>query len=456
VIFPQSWIHNANIYGFLKILATNAEELEVEVEELLREDGTLVLPDYLQEKLYEEIEVNCGELYPRLYVYWIMENDRIGVAARKPGYDPFVNIPRSMFTNNDKFYKNLIPQTKPFYLFSEALSRIVNYLFKERSLEGDHVCILCGNPAGGPDHRPEPIKTFSPQLFGSALSSWVRQFPNSFWNMQTSLYICNLCAQMALFRHFVFRNNGDIFINAPSFKVIWYLNQALKAYKDFYEIFSVSSHSQRVDFSVKVQRLLGTWEKQNIEIVMYAGTGGYHTYYFPSRVVDILINPRVTSILGILRNSEGIFRILALEKYPELLHITYLSLKQQITQNNEIRKTLDRLGFPDPTEKMSSYLPILFFEVRRILGVNHMGSRVCPNELREFGMEVKELFKNTKYRLLELVRLGKKDEVYHLVLRTYMAAKRAFPEKLNEVFKEKEEDFKNLMYAYISGMTGGE
>lgn len=36
-----------------------------------------------------------------------------------------------------------------------------------------------------------------------------------------------------------------------------------------------------------------------------------------------------------------------------------------------------------------------------------------------------------------------------------MANNKPFPEDLNRVFSAKDEDFKNLMFAYVSGMISG-
>ena len=82
--------------------------------------------------------------------------------------------------------------------------------------------------------------------------------------------------------------------------------------------------------------------------------------------------------------------------------------------------------------------------------------KVSASDLRRLGSEMSKYFKNTKYRLLELVRLGKVSEAYHLILRTYISTGKEFPKELNEVFEKAQEDeeaFKANLFAYISGMT---
>lgn len=60
---------------------------------------------------------------------------------------------------------------------------------------------------------------------------------------------------------------------------------------------------------------------------------------------------------------------------------------------------------------------------------------------------------NLVFRLLELTRLYRKADVYHLLLRIYVAAGKEFPEQLARVFTVRDPNlFKTGIYAYISGL----
>jgi CRISPR-associated protein Cst1 len=58
---------------------------------------------------------------------------------------------------------------------------------------------------------------------------------------------------------------------------------------------------------------------------------------------------------------------------------------------------------------------------------------------------------------MELARLGKKAEVYHLLLRQYISSGRTFPPALAWLF-EIEDDalFKNGIYAYLAALRNQE
>jgi len=71
---------------------------------------------------------------------------------------------------------------------------------------------------------------------------------------------------------------------------------------------------------------------------------------------------------------------------------------------------------------------------------------------------LKDAFDNQGYRILELVRAGKRDEVFHSILRIFVAAKKEFPKTLVEPFKPvySDELFKIFLFSFLSGILGKE
>jgi hypothetical protein len=71
---------------------------------------------------------------------------------------------------------------------------------------------------------------------------------------------------------------------------------------------------------------------------------------------------------------------------------------------------------------------------------------------------IKDAFDNQGYRILELVRAGKRDEVFHSILRIFVAAKKEFPKTLVEPFKPvySDELFKIFLFSFLSGILGKE
>jgi len=72
--------------------------------------------------------------------------------------------------------------------------------------------------------------------------------------------------------------------------------------------------------------------------------------------------------------------------------------------------------------------------------------------------DIKDAFDRQGYRILELVRSGKRDEVFHSILRIFVAAKKEFPSQLVEAFKPvyTEELFKVFLFSFLSGILGRE
>lgn len=71
---------------------------------------------------------------------------------------------------------------------------------------------------------------------------------------------------------------------------------------------------------------------------------------------------------------------------------------------------------------------------------------------------VKDAFDRQGYRILELVRAGKRDEVFHAILRIFVSVNREFPTCLVEAFKlvYSDELFKVFLFSFLSGVLGEE
>jgi hypothetical protein len=72
--------------------------------------------------------------------------------------------------------------------------------------------------------------------------------------------------------------------------------------------------------------------------------------------------------------------------------------------------------------------------------------------------DLKDAFDRQGYRILELIRAGKRDEAFHAVLRIFVSTKKEFPSQLVEAFKPvySEELFKVFLFSFLSGILGKE
>jgi hypothetical protein len=70
--------------------------------------------------------------------------------------------------------------------------------------------------------------------------------------------------------------------------------------------------------------------------------------------------------------------------------------------------------------------------------------------------QIKDAFDRQGYRILELVRAGKRDEAFHAILRIFVSAKELFPAHLVEAFKPvySDELFKVFSFSFLSGILG--
>lgn len=86
------------------------------------------------------------------------------------------------------------------------------------------------------------------------------------------------------------------------------------------------------------------------------------------------------------------------------------------------------------------------------------------DKLRAYGYNIrkkeglKKALDSQAYRLMELVRSGRREEALYLLLRTYLAQGVSFPRLLIEAFLPiySPEETKLLIFSYISGFTGSE
>jgi hypothetical protein len=83
----------------------------------------------------------------------------------------------------------------------------------------------------------------------------------------------------------------------------------------------------------------------------------------------------------------------------------------------------------------------------------------CVDKLNAIGRQRKQnatlrkAFEGMGYRLMEQTRAGKKDEVFHGILRLYMTSNQSFDKELLIAFKQADNEmFKVLIFSFLSGI----
>lgn len=78
---------------------------------------------------------------------------------------------------------------------------------------------------------------------------------------------------------------------------------------------------------------------------------------------------------------------------------------------------------------------------------NSIGSQRRKNPI------LKKAFQSMSYRLMEQTRAGKRDEVFHGMLRLYMTSNQSFDKELLIAFKQSNNEmFKVLIFSFLSGI----
>ena len=339
-LYPSNWLYNAGVIGFLR-----------EVQELTQENIDKFLdPQDTKILLRSQWIQKCAEKYVDLHF----------------GDKRWLKI-----LGKNAFHPNYWQSSWEKEKFQHFLQQLSDFQ------ELEHVaCSLCGSgrnispPKNGdtiPERFLEGISQFESRIF-SELGGAPTEFPNGFWNCESNLPICHLCGYLLLFLLSGFTppptkgtstSTRSIFINAPSFPMMWHLNQYARSIlhwtQDTRQILGLSL----IEFTIRQQVTLHRWALQNIEIVVRA-RGSLEFIQLPAETVQVLTNRRVAQQL----NRIGELKILQLvleNKIDQLLEIGQallrLAMKDKI-EDTEIKELLpyrafkDKLTEPDRRERL--------------------------------------------------------------------------------------------------------
>ncbi|MCS7275302.1 MAG: hypothetical protein NZ610_07895 [Candidatus Bipolaricaulota bacterium] len=323
VLHPSNWLYNAGVIGFLNSL-----------ERFEGKDPTAYLP-----------------------------ND--GVAK----------IPRDLFTSlrcEDRYFdsdKKIASIVGKNVLYRNFLQPNQRELFKSfvRSLNlvtSGEICNLCGSGKWLPDHKIVDLNQQDPArrndtkflyrirnfsiIHNSLLGPSLNEFPNAFWGLRQSATICHLCSFLIIHHHLALTSLSDgseIFINAPSFKVMYYMNKFVR------EVFGAPSPTEArtkreilamsvIEYAAKMRTTLGVWTGMNIEVVSRCGSK-VEFFSLPYEVIQLLADRRIASLLS----QIGEFAILDLvldQDFSRLMELGYRLLRIGLKPSVERGESEDR------------------------------------------------------------------------------------------------------------------
>ncbi|HHW41106.1 MAG TPA: type I-B CRISPR-associated protein Cas8b1/Cst1 [Syntrophomonadaceae bacterium] len=340
----------------------------------------------------------------------------------------------------------------------ETLKGVLEKWFALEEEGGDLTCAFCGKrfSLDPGDQHPRVYEFYFLRTVSSDLGSSPNKLPNFFWNGEPSLPMCRLCRSYLLCSHIV-RSYG-FFLNTGSFKANWYLNRLLRAESSssltgshgFYNLLDALAASSRL------RKLLGGWTLTGLE-VMSLRKGKVEYHFISATVARWLLNTRTSALLRSFSSreevEERIWGLLLAERIEDFLDIAYTSLYSLMGGRQGVE-----VGVLADSGKVVDLLK-LYAEIKRQGGesVRYLNMDRLREEGRRGPLNTEENSKkNLVFRILELARLGRRDDVYHILLRTYVANGQIFPEELSRVFEVKDDSlFRTGVFAYIAGVTAG-
>ncbi|HOQ50817.1 MAG TPA: Cas8a1 family CRISPR/Cas system-associated protein [Candidatus Atribacteria bacterium] len=337
VLYPGNWLYNAGVVGLLRVL----ESANCEIERYLFKSGEVRLSG-LENVISQKVDIE-GIPISQLSLNWFRESWEILLSEdKKKNIDKNSDLPELIKgvwgTLFNAYYRGFFnADSNKIFTATKNDSRPTLQRFDEFVTEAILAsypslmrCSFCN------DHNVTfgYKNTFSSEhskFLGSSAS--IKGMPNSFWNNdgQTGSLVCDRCSFILLCSHLSFislSDGSEIFINAPSFEVMWYLNKyAREVYekeklKTTKEILGISLIEAVLKFHIQ----LGKWTMMNIEVVSKSGST-IDFFSLPYEIVLLLSDNNIASLLddvgefsvlnlvldgnfrGILELAERIFKI---------------------------------------------------------------------------------------------------------------------------------------------------
>ncbi|GAW93387.1 type I-B CRISPR-associated protein Cas8b1/Cst1 [Calderihabitans maritimus] len=465
-IYPSTWYYNACVQGFLETLAWGLGEDAV--RSFLHDDGTVKIPAKVMEAVFSTRDVVMPENYPcldgrevpdelkelkRITWWWVEKSKKKDGANVRETIDITCN---SLFGSNKTFYPNLLTH-------NTGISRIdfLNSWFEIANKGKREIqCAFCGEIFSFDEQMNRLLDRFFTLSLSKDLGSAPKKVPNYFWDNKPNLPVCQQCRSYFLCFHIVYQKK--YFINSDSLKVNWFLNHLV-----WNETRGEGSYPEAlftaVPYNSQLRSALGSWGLQNMEVISFGG-GKIDYYPLSDRLAELFLIPVIASLLGKLYHRK-LWDAILQEKFEYLLTIVYKSLHVSLTGENRNEDPEVIITKGDKNDMKRVFVVIrLFYEIRKYLKKKG-GVFVSTLDLKEIRRAAEEspfsLDDNSKkgliFRLLELTRLNKRSEVYHLLMRTYVACGKPFPYCLAHLFEVRDDElFKTGIYAYISGIKTSE
>lgn len=477
-IFPSSWYYNACLQGFLEILALGLGDSGIDVieEEILQDDGIVIIPGDLMKAAYSTRETGFPKRYKgfrevpddvkelkRIVWWWVEKSYQEGFIRQEDrekenlgSREKIETVCRRLFNHINGFYPNLAQVG----CSTDKKIEFLNKWFNLNANEADSLsCSFCGSTYELSE-EDNIYQSFFTMSLSRILGSSPPKFPNFFWDGQPSLVMCKQCRSYFLCFHITERKR--FFVNSDSLQVNWYLNRILYSKANEHNMYRSEKLLNALKYDSQLRKAVCSWGTQRLELVNFTGKG-VDTQPLSPNVARILAIPEISNLIGRI-SSDLIWDCIVKEQFEYLNIILYKSLRALIKGENTEKDPEVIFNTGDDSNRIVVLIELAHKINTQVLHKKGGGKvRFFDfQSLRKAGGEAPinlgdNTGKNLVYRLLELTRLYQKAEIYHLLLRVYLSSNRKFPEILARLFEiEEEETFKNGIYAFIAGLRAAE
>jgi CRISPR-associated protein Cst1 len=349
-LYPSNWLYNASVVGFLKVLQYIGITFEI--------DGKLIIDRFAIKESYKGI----------FKYHENVLNERFSIWGKNKRYPNYIQSTQKEFFENH---------------YIKALQRIEKNKHKTCSLcEGYFIPQILIDDIeskfkGNFSSFLEQREKFQGIHF-AGLGAAITKVPNSFWNLNFSIPICHLCSYLIIFNHlaFVKTSEGEIFINAPHFKLIWDLNnfaENILTKSKEYEVRKILG-SSLLQWAIKKRTLLGAWTMMNIEVIVKK-EDIIDYFDLPPNITKILLDYEIASLIEEI-NEEKIFDLILAGKFSELEKANYFVLKtisklkkkEEINKNDPITKYFTKYNDLQYLRRVSLILPKLYGKILEKIG----------------------------------------------------------------------------------------
>jgi len=346
VLYPSNWLYNAGVIGLLRVL--EYKKISFDISDCVQLERGVIKESY--NGIFE-------------YHKEVLKERNFSIEGKNKRYPNYIQPKQKDFFEN--YYIKEIGNV------SRNKFKICNWC-SGYFLSNNTLVNLKQNFKGDFEKFIEQREKFQGIHFAK-LGAAITEMPNAFWNLNFSMPICHLCSYLIIFNHLAFiqTSDGEIFINAPDFKVIWDLNEfakeILKGTKD--DEISKILGSSLLQWSIRRRTILGAWTMMNIEVIVKR-KNIIDYFDLPQDITKILLDYEIASLIERI-NEEKIFDLILSGKFSELEKANYFVLKailklknkEKLSNNDPIKRYFSRYNDLNYLKNVSKNLPELYAKI---------------------------------------------------------------------------------------------